>query len=94
MYVASLFTGEMVREFWEWSNAPRLQLARLSELYVMWYLVAPAGASQVAVSEPSARVRVMFETLPGGETGVGVGVGVGVGSGTKGPLALEFVHPP
>ena len=48
-----------------WSNAPRLQLARLSELYVMWYLVAPPGASQVAVSEPSARVRVMFETLPG-----------------------------
>ena len=33
----------------------------------MWYLVAPLTADQVAVTEPSARVRLTLDGVAGGD---------------------------
>ena len=56
----------LVVEWLSLGSAAEAQLFMPSELYVMWYAtVAPAGATQVAVTVPSARVSSRFVTLPG-----------------------------
>ena len=48
-----------------WSSTGPCQLPLSSSLYIAWYFVAPLTASHDAVTVPSARVTVMFGTLPG-----------------------------
>ncbi len=75
MYVFELSAPLTVMLLEVCADAASDQLAPPSELYVMWYLVAPLGEFQEAVRVPS--LRVTFTDV--GESGGGGGGGGGGG---------------